>query len=428
MITALFILNARGDALVSKFYKDGVKRNVLDVFRIHVITLALNVAAPGSKLPVLTLGSTSFLYIRLDSLWLVAVTRLNQNALLIFEFLFNFDALLRRLFARLKRLTDEDVVGNFACIYDILSEAVDFGYPISLDLPYLASVIPSIAAIKIAPEAADDRAKRDAEMLRAVDHAYDPGAISWREPGIKYRKNEIYLDVVEKITVLLDGKGHRLRSSIDGTIGMKLLLSGMPVCRFGFADDNHLALNDFKFHQCVDLPKFDSERVVRFVPPDGTFQLMGYHISDDFALPFEILPEVTTSAGSTQLKVRLRPTFAAKSAASDVCLRIVVPQGTTKNDLSSLGGKARFDVEESVIFWRFLKIYGQLDHILTADVGVPVAGAGLFRPKLALDFTLKLHSALGLQVKFLKVTEKTNYKTVKWVNYKTVAGSYEIRL
>jgi len=36
--------------------------------------------------------------------------------------------------------------------------------------------------------------------------------------------------------------------------------------------------------------------------------------------------------------------------------------------------------------------------------------------------------ASGLQVRFLKVFEKSNYQTVKWVRYMTKAGSYQYRL
>jgi AP-2 complex subunit mu-1 len=34
----------------------------------------------------------------------------------------------------------------------------------------------------------------------------------------------------------------------------------------------------------------------------------------------------------------------------------------------------------------------------------------------------------GLQVKFLKVYEKSNYKSVKWVRYMSKAGSYQIKV
>lgn len=33
---------------------------------------------------------------------------------------------------------------------------------------------------------------------------------------------------------------------------------------------------DVTFHQCVNLGRFNTEKVVSFVPPDGEFELMKY--------------------------------------------------------------------------------------------------------------------------------------------------------
>ncbi|KAJ2337449.1 clathrin associated protein complex medium subunit, partial [Coemansia sp. RSA 2671] len=50
------------------------------------------------------------------------------------------------------------------------------------------------------------------------------------------------------------------------------------------------------------------------------------------------------------------------------------------------------------------------------------------RPPIALDFQVLMFTASGLLVRFLKVFEKSNYQSVKWVRYMTKAGSYEIRI
>lgn len=39
---------------------------------------------------------------------------------------------------------------------------------------------------------------------------------------------------------------------------------------------NAVAIDDCQFHQCVKLGKFDSDRTISFVPPDGEFELMKY--------------------------------------------------------------------------------------------------------------------------------------------------------
>lgn len=42
------------------------------------------------------------------------------------------------------------------------------------------------------------------------------------------------------------------------------------------------------FHQCVNLGRFDSEKVVSFVPPDGEFELMKYRCQEGISLPFKV--------------------------------------------------------------------------------------------------------------------------------------------
>jgi AP-1 complex subunit mu len=37
-------------------------------------------------------------------------------------------------------------------------------------------------------------------------------------------------------------------------------------------------MEDIKFHQCVRLNKFESERLITFIPPDGEFELMSYRL------------------------------------------------------------------------------------------------------------------------------------------------------
>lgn len=441
-MNALFIFNSKGDILMSKFFREGVKRNVSDVFRIQVINSAARTrlgSAPLARdiqLPVLTLGSTSFLYIRSGYLWLVAITRSNQDALVVFEFLYNLEDLLKRAFAGplAQSLSEENIVNNFTAIFDILDELVEFGYPTNLEPSYLTSIVPSLAGLKIRDEGGKKSAPDKKSKLN-LDSVYDPNSISWRELGIKYRKNEIYLNVDEKLHVLLNSRGGLVGSNIDGAIVMKSHLSGMPVCRFGFSNESMLdnlletlTLDDFKFHKCVELDKYDSDQVIRFVPPDGTFQLMTYHIANSATLPFRLHSSVNTDGDKVSVKVRLRSTFSSKLSATNVVVKVPMPNGVMRNSITCSNGKAKLLPEDDVVQWKFSRFYGDAEHELNIDLGVDHLDFGWSKPSITLDFTMEMYSASGLAVNFLKVSEKSNYRTMKWVKYTTQAGSYEIRL
>ena len=68
---------------------------------------------------------------------------------------------------------------------------------------------------------------------------------------------------------------------------MRVYLSGMPELRLGLNDkvlfestgrgkSKSVELEDVKFHQCVRLSRFENDRTISFIPPDGEFELMSY--------------------------------------------------------------------------------------------------------------------------------------------------------
>lgn len=51
------------------------------------------------------------------------------------------------------------------------------------------------------------------------------------------------------------------------------------------------------------------------------------------------------------------------------------------------------------------------------------------RPPIDVDFQVLMFTSSGLIVRFLKVFEKSNYTSIKWVRYLTKAsGTYQIRV
>jgi AP-2 complex subunit mu-1 len=50
------------------------------------------------------------------------------------------------------------------------------------------------------------------------------------------------------------------------------------------------------------------------------------------------------------------------------------------------------------------------------------------RPPISMDFQIPMHSGSGVQVRFLKVYEKSSYQTSRWVKYLTKAGEYQMRI
>ena len=237
------------------------------------------------------------------------MTKQNVNAAMVFEFLLKMCDVMQAYFGK---ISEENVKNNFVLIYELLDELLDFGYPQNTDTGILKTFITQ-QGIKSASR------EEQAAITSQVT-----GQIGWRREGIKYRRNELFLDVLEYVNLLMSPQGQVLSAHVAGKVIMKSYLSGMPECKFGINDkivvdskgnrfffwsftqsrfQNHvnlfqlgksgdeanrskssIAIDDCQFHQCVKLSKFETEHAISFIPPDGEYELMRYVISPHYYL------------------------------------------------------------------------------------------------------------------------------------------------
>lgn len=275
MISAIFLYNIKGEVLISRLYRHDLKRSIADVFRIQVITNS------DVRSPLMTIGSTTFLHVRHENLYVVGVTRVNANAALVFEFLNRLIALGKSYFGK---FDEEAVKSNFVLIYELLDEILDFGYPQNSDTDTLKLYI-TTEGVK------SEKSTKESSNKITIQAT---GAISWRRQDIKYRKNEAFIDIIESVNLLVSSTGTVLRADVTGNVQMRAYLTGTPECKFGLNDSlvlseastfepgnmpgikapkltkaaaGSVTLEDCQFHQCVRLGKFDTDRTISFVPP-----------------------------------------------------------------------------------------------------------------------------------------------------------------
>ncbi|KZT70085.1 clathrin adaptor, mu subunit [Daedalea quercina L-15889] len=423
MISAFFIFNQKGEVLISRLYRTDLKRSIADVFRIQVVSNS------DVRSPIITLGSTSFFHVRINNLYIVAVTKCNANAALVFEFCYRFISIAKSYFGK---VDEEAVKNNFVLIYELVDEICDFGYPQNSEADTLKSYITteSVMSTNIAPE----------ESSRITVQA--TGATSWRRGDVKYKKNEAFVDVVETVNLSMSAKGTILRADVDGHILMRAYLSGTPECKFGLNDKlvidknergtaDAVELDDCRFHQCVRLNEFDSSRTISFIPPDGEFELMRYRATSNVKLPLKVIPSVT-EIGTTQVQyvVTVKTNFSNKLSATNVVVKIPTPLNTTTVDCKVVSGKAKYVPAENVVIWKIPRIQGGQEATFSAHAALTSTTTRQVwaRPPIDVDFQVLMFTASGLIVRFLKVFEKSNYQSIKWVRYLTKAsGSYQIR-
>jgi AP-1 complex subunit mu len=60
---------------------------------------------------------------------------------------------------------------------------------------------------------------------------------------------------------------------------IKLKKKNKFLLRYLGTKNKGIELEDVKFHQCVRLSRFENDRTISFVPPDGEFELMSYRLN-----------------------------------------------------------------------------------------------------------------------------------------------------
>lgn len=291
------------------------------------------------------------------------------------------------------------------------------------------------------------------------------GQIGWRREGIKYRRNELFLDVLEYVNLLMSPQGQVLSAHVAGKVVMKSYLSGMPECKFGINDKitmeskgkagasvtlddpslggrgpgnpgstkSSIAIDDCQFHQCVKLSKFESEHSISFIPPDGEFELMRYRITKDISFPFRIIPLVR-EVGRTKMEVKvvLKSDFKPSLIGQKIEVKIPTPLNTSGCQLICMKGKAKYKASENAIVWKIKRMAGLKETQLSAEIELLLTDTKKKwnRPPISMNFEVPFAPS-GLKVRYLKVFEpKINYSdhdVIKWVRYIGRSGLYETR-
>jgi AP-2 complex subunit mu-1 len=336
-----------------------------------------------------------------------------------------------------------------------LKEILDFGYPQNSDVGVLKTYITQ--------QGVKSQSKEEtAQITNQVT-----GQIGWRREGIKYRRNELFLDVLEYVNLLMSPQGQVLSAHVAGKIVMKSYLSGMPECKFGINDKltidskggakqttgtetasagagnltnvagatagkSAIAIDDIQFHQCVKLSKFESDHAISFIPPDGEFELMKYRTTKDINLPFRVIPLVKeTGKGKMEVKVIVKSNFKSTLIGQKIEVKIPTPPNTCGVQLICIKGKAKYKASENAIVWKIKRMGGMKESQLSAEIELMSNEKKKWtRPPISMSFEVPFAPS-GFKVRYLKVFEsKLNYsdnETIKWVRYIGRSGLYETR-
>jgi len=418
---------------------------------------------PNCAPPATSAGKFVMMHAARGQLLLVGALARDVPAYLVIELLDRVGGLLELY---LKELNEDALRANFVTVYQLLDEIIDNGFPLHTEPNVLQELVMQPG-------------KMESMMASVTGASHVRGALPestnsiapWRRSGVRYAANELYLDLVERLDATVDGRNGVLqRADVWGEAQCNCQLSGVPRLTLSFTSPH--ILEDVSLHPAISRDRWERERVMSFVPPDGKFELFSYHVTRTNQLPIYVTP-VISFASST-------PTFSSSSSSSaigssvssyggaghtsshisssngsegaggsvdgvghvsitlgarptegkpveDVSVRMPLPESTINAALTATVGVAVFDERTKEVTWKVGRIPKDKNLVLSGTVTL---GAGRSHRDLSISlfvgFKVTMYSSSGLKVASLRV-ENEEHQPYKGVRSITKSGVFEVR-
>lgn len=174
---------------------------------------------------------------------------------------------------------------------------------------------------------------------------------AYRDRGITYRHDEVFVDVEDLTNVLLSGDGTILRKNAKVLIKFRGFLTGDPECQLVLNDivlrereearlrgeekpqrvHHWVKLRRCDFHKCVNITTFDQSHAITFHPLDAcTFELMRFPVDHQKPLPLQVKAVLNVhSEQRIELKAEIQvcqETKMAKYLRNNVVFRFPIPE------------------------------------------------------------------------------------------------------
>jgi AP-4 complex subunit mu-1 len=468
-VSQLFILAPNGHAIVYRDFRGELPKDTSETFFRELVEKGANNCPP-----VFQVEGVSFIAVKCNGLHFLCTSVDNVCPSLIISLLTQLTKVCKDY---LGVLSEEALRKNFTLIYEITDEALDYGYPqhaATTDLqPYLfnrpipvdapqsvASVV--LPSFKHNPKTMASAAAHKSVVATAGSSSAVSALAGWgRSSASGGAGNEIFIDLVDRISALITADGQVRSFSVDGCIQMKSFLKGSPQVHLALNEDLVIAstsaggraggagaggaygavsLDDVNFHECVGLERFESEKVLTLSPPSGEFVVMNFRIGtlrSERQLPFRLWPTVhALSDQKRELQLTVKADFPDKLHAVNVRVTFTLPKSVASATVQLPAAAARgtqsatYTESSRLVDWQIKKWAGGAALSLSTKMSV---GASVDLKKemgpISMAFEIPSYNVSQLAVRHLHIIERDkSYKPHRWVRCLTHASSYCCRI
>uniref|UniRef100_A0A1B6CS50 MHD domain-containing protein n=1 Tax=Clastoptera arizonana TaxID=38151 RepID=A0A1B6CS50_9HEMI len=414
MIHSLFIINSSGDVFMEKHWKSVITRSVCDYF----FDEQRKVARPEDVPPVIATPHHYLISIYRCSMFFLAVCMTEVPPLFVIEFLHRVVETFDDYFSG---CTESIIRENYVVVYELLDEMLDNGFPLATESNILKELIKPPNLLRTIANTVTGKSN--------VSSTLPSGQLSnvpWRRTGVKYTNNEAYFDVIEEVDAIIDKTGSTVFAEIQGYIDCCIKLSGMPDLTLSFM--NPRLFDDVSFHPCVRFKRWESERILSFIPPDGNLRLMSYHIGSQSVVAIPIYVRHNISFKDGRLDITVGPKQTIGRTVENVVLEIPMPKSVLNCSLTPSQGKYTYEIVNRILIWDIGRIDPSKLPNIRGSINLQPGSSVLdSNPTINVKFSISQLAVSGLKVNRLDMYGE-KYKPFKGVKYITKAGKFQIRM
>ncbi|XP_061448862.1 AP-3 complex subunit mu-2 [Rhineura floridana] len=417
MIHSLFLINSSGDIFLEKHWKSVVSRSVCDYF----FEAQERASEAENVPPVIPTPHHYLLSVYRHKIFFVAVIQTEVPPLFVIEFLHRVVDTFQDYFGVCSEVVIKD---NVVVVYEVLEEMLDNGFPLATESNILKELIKPPTILRTVVNTITGSTNVGEQLPTG-----QLSVVPWRRTGVKYTNNEAYFDVIEEIDAIIDKSGSTITAEIQGVIDASVKLTGMPDLTLSFM--NPRLLDDVSFHPCVRFKRWESERILSFIPPDGNFRLLSYHVSAQnlVAIPVYVKHNISFRDSSSlgRFEITVGPKQTMGKTVEGVMVTSQMPKGVLNMTLTPSQGTHTFDPVTKLLSWDVGKINPQKLPSLKGTVSLQTgASKPDENPTINLQFKIQQLAISGLKVNRLDMYGE-KYKPFKGIKYMTKAGKFQVR-
>lgn len=148
---------------------------------------------------------------------------------------------------------------------------------------------------------------------------------------------------------------------------------------FAAARGKAIEMEDVKFHQCVRLSRFENDRTISFIPPDGEFELMSYRLSTPVKPLIWAEAAIESHKGSRiEYMVKVKAQFKRRSTANNVEIYVPVPDDASSPRFRAATGSVQYAPDKSAFVWKIKQLAGGREFLMRAHFSLPSVRPGMF--------------------------------------------------